>query len=132
NNNPGNLKYFGQSGSKPEHPWDGKGPRPFAVFDTMADGWAALFRQLQLYVSRHPDYTILNIMALYLGNKDPLHPEVTKEGDPFSYAKAVANAVGVSPNQGTLAQIFATNGACPMSDSSNATNRVGSASGSSK
>jgi hypothetical protein len=93
NNNPGNLKYFGQKYAQPEHSITPANPHPFAKFDSLTDGWIALYHQLRKYVHDHPNYTLLNWASLYLGNRDPLVPEVTPEGDPFKYADAVTAAV---------------------------------------
>lgn len=66
NNNPGNLNYAGQEGATLE---PGAGGR-FARFNTMAEGVAALGRQLQLYASRGND-TIAGIIAKYApGNEN--------------------------------------------------------------
>lgn len=48
NNNPGNLNFAGQAGATKE---GGEGGR-FAVFESMRDGIAALYKQIQLYFSR--------------------------------------------------------------------------------
>lgn len=48
NNNPGNLNYAGQSGATKEGGENGR----FAVFSSMRDGIAALYKQIQLYFSR--------------------------------------------------------------------------------
>lgn len=104
NNNPGNLQYAGQTGST------GKDEKGFAIFPTYDLGLAALKRQLRKYVADHPGYSILNIMALYLGNKDPLHPAVTDQGDPFAYAGVVAAMLEVPVNT-TLGNLEATQGA---------------------
>lgn len=48
NNNPGNLNYVGQSGATKESGENGR----FAVFESMRDGISALYKQIQLYLSR--------------------------------------------------------------------------------
>lgn len=48
NNNPGNLNFAGQAGASKEGGENGR----FAVFSSMRDGVAALYRQLQLYIKR--------------------------------------------------------------------------------
>lgn len=92
NNNPGNLKYFGQAGAQPEVPISERNPHPFAKFDNLSDGWVALYHQLRKYVHDHPRYTLLNWASLYLGG-DPFIPIVTKEGDPFRYADAMIDRI---------------------------------------
>lgn len=98
NNNPGNLRVNGASGEL------GVDSHGFAVFDSLANGWAALINDLTAKVSKYPDYTITQIMTRYLGG-DPSDPQVTNQGDPFKYADAVASAVGVTPDT-TLQQAF--------------------------
>lgn len=60
NNNPGNLNYAGQSGATKESGDSGR----FAVFSSMSDGVAALYRQLQLYMKRGVN-TIESIVNKY-------------------------------------------------------------------
>jgi hypothetical protein len=98
NNNPGNLKYAGQPGAV------GADPQGFAIFGSVEDGWNALYRQLTKFIHDFPGYSILQIMTHYLGG-NPLEPKVTKQGDPFAYASAVASAVGTSSNA-TLKNTF--------------------------
>lgn len=98
NNNPGNLKFAGQAGAT------GADAQGFAVFGSMEAGWAALYRQLAKFIHDFPGYSILQIMTHYLGG-NPLNPQKTGEGDPFSYASAVASAVGVSTDA-TLKNTF--------------------------
>lgn len=99
NNNPGNLKFAGQAGAT------GADAQGFAIFGSISDGWAALNRQLLKYVRDFPGYSILQIMAHYLGQTGAISPRVTSEGNPFTYAAAVASAVGVSPDA-TLKDTF--------------------------
>ncbi len=60
NNNPGNLNYAGQRGAEKEGGPNGR----FAVFPSMIDGIAALYRQLKLYAGRGID-TISEIVKKY-------------------------------------------------------------------
>ncbi|MDE9536107.1 lytic transglycosylase domain-containing protein [Xenorhabdus bovienii] len=68
NNNPGNLNFAGQRGAVKEGGENGR----FAVFSTMQEGIAALYRQLQLYFGRGIN-TISSIVKKYApvadGNK---------------------------------------------------------------
>lgn len=98
NNNPGNLKFENQPGAV-------KGPNDFAVFDSINDGWAALYRQLQKSLSEFPQLDFNQFFARWLGQRDYINPRVTNQGDPFKYAKFVAGKLGVSADQ-TLGQIF--------------------------
>jgi hypothetical protein len=98
NNNPGNLKYTGQSGAT------GQDSRGFAIFPSEQTGMAALVADLGAKVRKYPDYSILQIMTRYLGGNVNA-PAVTGEGDPFAYARAVANKLGTSVNS-TLKEIF--------------------------
>lgn len=98
NNNPGNLKFAGQPGAT-------LGDNGFAVFQSMDDGFAALNRQLQKYVSEFPNLTLTQLEAHYLGQSDYLNPRVTDQGNPFTYAGSIASKLGVSPND-TLQSIF--------------------------
>lgn len=101
--NPGDLKFAGQYGAT------GKDPQGFAVFPDDATGFQALYNQLGLYVSEFPNYSILQIMAHYLGQASP---EVDAQGNAFTYAAAVASAIGVSTDT-TLAQLAAGGSADP-------------------
>lgn len=95
NNNPGNLKFAGQSGAS------GKDSSGFAIFPDVGTGWQALYNQLASYVSQFPNYTILQIMARYLGQSVPT---VDTQGNAFTYASNVANALGVTTDT-TLATL---------------------------
>lgn len=99
NNNPGNLKFAGQPGAI------GQDAEGFAIFDTFANGWAALIRQLQKYVHDFPAYNLTQIMAHYLGQTDAMRPKVTSQGNPFTYSKTIASSLGVSVDS-TLSNIF--------------------------
>lgn len=88
-NNPGNLMYAGQPGATP-HPLtgsDGK-VRVFAEFDTLANGQAALDRQIALDASR--GLTIAQFTAKYAPAQD--------SNDPASYAAAIARDAHLSVN----------------------------------
>jgi hypothetical protein len=98
NNNPGNLKFAGQPNATP-------GANGFAVFPSIEDGFAALNRQLTKWLTESPSLTLEQFYAKYLGQADYLNPRVTKEGDPFAYAKNTADKLGVSPTQ-TIGSIF--------------------------
>lgn len=98
NNNPGNLKFAGQPGAV-------AGQNGFAVFQSIDDGFAALNRQLTKWLNEYPSLTLTQFYAKYLGQSDYLNPQVTKEGNPFTYASNVAGKLGVSPDQ-TIGQIF--------------------------
>ena len=63
-----------------------------------------LYRQLNKYVNDHPDFSLLQLTTLYLGG-NPYAPVTTGQGNPFTYAKSVADKLGVSVND-TLRQIF--------------------------
>lgn len=65
NNNPGNLNYAGQSGASKEGGDNGR----FAVFNSMGEGVAALYRQLQLYMKRGVN-TIESIVNKYAPASD--------------------------------------------------------------
>ena len=95
NNNPGDLKYLGQAGAV------GADSAGFAVFPDPITGFQALYRQLQKYVTDFPTFTILEIMAHYLGQ---VTPTVNAQGDAFTYAAAVASGLGVDIST-TLGQL---------------------------
>jgi len=95
NNNPGDLKYLGQAGAI------GADSGGFAVFPDPVTGFQALYRQLQKYVTDFPNFTILEIMAHYLGQ---VTPTVNAQGDAFTYAAAVASGLGVDIST-TLGQL---------------------------
>lgn len=98
NNNPGNLKFAGQPGAT-------LGSNGFAVFDSIDQGWTALYRQLQKYVQDFPGLTLTQLYAKYLGQADYMNPQVTLQGNPFTYAETTAKNLGVDPNA-TIGQIF--------------------------
>lgn len=80
NNNPGNLNYVGQAGATKEGGPNGR----FAVFETMQQGIAALYKQLQLYFSRGKD-TIREIINTYAPSS---------ENDTGAYISAIAKKLG--------------------------------------
>jgi hypothetical protein len=98
NNNPGNLKFAGQAGAV------GQDPDGFAIFDSFDSGWTALINQLQKYVNNFPNFSFTQITAHYLGI-DPNNPQVTSQGNPFTYAASVAAALGVTTSA-TLKNTF--------------------------
>lgn len=95
NNNPGNLRspngnssfWQGQTGV------DGQG---FAIFDSFANGMRALLMNLKIKATQHPNWNLQNLFANWLGNPDPTRPEITTEGNPFTYAADVAKQIGKS------------------------------------
>jgi hypothetical protein len=96
NNNPGDLKFAGQAGAI------GKDAAGFAIFPDAATGFQALYNQLNKYVRDFPGYSILEIMAHYLGQGST--PTSDSEGNAFQYADSVAGALGV-PADTTLAAL---------------------------
>jgi hypothetical protein len=90
NNNPGNLR----------DPLTGQ----FRVFASYEEGRAALIADLTAKVRKYPNFTVLQIMTRYLGG-DPQNPAITGEGDPFAYAQAIAEKLGVTTD--TLIGSFA-------------------------
>lgn len=98
NNNPGNLKGTGFAGQV------GTDSGGFAIFDSIDQGFQALYSDLQTKVQKYPDYSILQIMTRYLGG-NPLDPQVTDQGNPFAYADYVASQLGTT-SDATLRQTF--------------------------
>lgn len=86
NNNPGNLNFAGQSGARKE---GGAGGR-FAVFDSMAEGIAALVRQLGLYARRGIN-TIAAIVNKYAPAGD--------NNNVGAYISALVKATGKGANE---------------------------------
>lgn len=84
NNNPGNLEFRGQSGAAPE-----SGSGRFARFQTMAQGVAALGRQLQLYGARG-----VNTLRGVISKWAPGH-----ENDTGAYINRMAKMTGFRPDQ---------------------------------
>lgn len=78
NNNPGNLRAgIGQAGV------DGG----FAVFNAPADGWNALYHQINLDASR--GYTLTDFMSKYAPSS---------ENDTVAYTNFVSSVTGIDPN----------------------------------
>lgn len=89
-NNPGNLKNVGQSGAVGTDSRNG-----FAIFSSMADGFAALQKQITLDANR--GLTISQFFAKYLGSSGPDYAPVNNsQGNSESYAQYVASALGVT------------------------------------
>lgn len=90
NNNPGNLRWFGDLDSIP---WDGAmgvDSENHVVFDSYDNGWNALLHQLELAFSGRsqiysPDMNLYQFFAKYA------------ESGTENYARSVASALGVSP-----------------------------------
>jgi hypothetical protein len=101
NNNPGDLKFAGQSGAI------GKDTGNFAVFPDPGTGFQALYNQLARYVSQFPSDSILDIMAHYLGQASP---GADTQGNAYTYAAFVASQLGVDIST-TLSQLVAGAGA---------------------
>jgi hypothetical protein len=106
NNNPGNLKFAGQSGAV------GPDPNGFAIFPDPSTGWSALYNQLQKYVQDFPGYSILQMMGKYLGQPTPT---VDSQGNAYNYATFVSNQLGV--DSGTTLAELASNSALPADGS---------------
>jgi hypothetical protein len=100
NHNPGDLKFAGQPGAI------GQDSAGFAIFPDDATGFQALYNQLAKYVRDFPDYSLLQIMAHYLGQHDPTSDA---QGNAFTYAGSVAGALGVDVNV-TLADLSSSSG----------------------
>lgn len=100
NNNPGNLKAAPDS-----FPQLGKDSNGFVIFASMDDGFAALNHQLMKYLADFPSLTLTQFEAHYLGQQNYLSPQVTNQGNPFTYADNIAAKLGVSPGD-TLQSIF--------------------------
>ena len=99
NHNPGNLKYAGQPGAI------GQDAQGFAIFPDDATGFQALYNQLNRFVQEFPDFSILQMMAHYLGQPSPTSDS---QGDAYTYAASVAAYLGVDPST-TLSQLASGN-----------------------
>ncbi|EOV0647707.1 hypothetical protein ACOIOT_003413 [Cronobacter turicensis] len=95
NNNPGNLNYVGQSGATKE---TGDGGR-FAVFGSMQEGIAALYKQLQLYFKRGIN-TLSSIVKTYAPASDNNNVE--------AYIDALTKATGKGANDALSADDTST------------------------
>ncbi|CAI1223475.1 hypothetical protein [Serratia proteamaculans] len=86
NNNPGNLNYVGQSGASKEGGENGR----FAVFGSMTDGIAALYKQIQLYFKRGTD-TISEIVNKYAPASD--------NNNVMAYINSLVKSTGKGANE---------------------------------
>ncbi|MDC9591043.1 lytic transglycosylase domain-containing protein [Xenorhabdus sp. XENO-10] len=86
NNNPGNLNFAKQRGAVKEGGENGR----FAVFSTMQEGIAALYRQLQLYFGRGIN-TISSIVKKYAPAADGNKVD--------AYITALSRKLGIDANQ---------------------------------
>ncbi|MGJ0579077.1 lytic transglycosylase domain-containing protein [Xenorhabdus bovienii] len=86
NNNPGNLNFAKQRGAVKEGGENGR----FAVFSTMQEGIAALYRQLQLYFGRGIN-TISSIVKKYAPVADGNKVD--------AYITALSRKLGIDANQ---------------------------------
>lgn len=86
NNNPGNLNFAGQSGATKE---GGEGGR-FAVFESMEQGVAALYRQLQIYFKKGVN-TLSSIVKTYAPASDGNNVD--------AYISALSKATGKGANE---------------------------------
>jgi hypothetical protein len=109
-NNPGNLKYAGQAGAT------GQDSQGFAIFPDATTGWSALYNQLQVYVNNFPGYSLLQIMAHYLGQPTPTSDS---QGNAYNYADYVSSSLGV--DSGTTLAELASNSALPADGSGSST-----------
>jgi hypothetical protein len=111
NNNPGNLKPFSSKQLPPGA--TGTDKDGFLIFSSESAGMAALENDLAAKVRKYPGYSLLEILARYLGGDanhngviDPW--EIAPNGDVFvngklqgnvtSRANRTAAALGVTPN----------------------------------
>jgi hypothetical protein len=81
NNNPGNLKFANQAGAI------GQDANGFAIFDSLADGQAALLNQLNLYADR--GMTLSQAINTYAPSN---------ENDTNNYLNFVSQQTGIDPN----------------------------------
>jgi len=86
NKNPGNLNFNNQAGASKEQGENGR----FAVFGSMRDGIAALYKQLQLYIGRGVD-TIESIVNKYAPASD--------NNNVGSYVRQLVGATGKGANE---------------------------------
>lgn len=100
NNNPGNLNFANQAGATKEAGENGR----FAVFDSMQEGAAALYRQLQLYMKRGTN-TLSGIVNKYAPAGD--------NNNVGAYISALMKATGKGANEaidsgdtGTIARLM--------------------------
>ena len=100
NNNPGNLNFANQAGATKESGENGR----FAVFGSMQEGAAALYRQLQLYMKRGTN-TLSGIVNKYAPAGD--------NNNVGAYISALMKATGKGANEvidsgdtGTIARLM--------------------------
>jgi len=92
NNNPGNMKYFGDLDRMPWNGFMGIDQYNHAVFNTPQDGWNALIHQLNISFNGkshnfNPQMNLFDFFGKWA------------EDNSGSYAKSVASNLGVSPYQ---------------------------------
>lgn len=83
NNNPGNLKFIGQSEAT------GKDERGFAIFPNYSAGFRALQFDINAKIRRNPGWNFEDFFKVYAPSSD--------NNRPLEYAAAVAKRLGVSP-----------------------------------
>lgn len=84
NNNPGNLRYVGQVGSK------GQDSTGFAVFPDYQSGFTALLRDIDIKLKRSGDMTITQLLNVYAP---------PSENDTGAYIDAVAAELGIDKDK---------------------------------
>lgn len=82
-NNPGDLRYIGQTGGQAD-------PSGFASFPDPKTGFAALLNDVQSKINTHPDDTIADFANTYAPNSDG--------NNSAEYAANLSNKLGVSPD----------------------------------
>ncbi|MEB2478205.1 hypothetical protein QMM96_22505 [Citrobacter freundii] len=92
NNNPGNLRFAGQSGAVAEANWKAnyKGDTPMASFATPEEGVRAFGNQLMLYQSRDKINTISGIVSKYAPKGDHNNTD--------AYIRQVVAKTGIGAN----------------------------------
>lgn len=83
NNNPGDLRFIGQTGATP-------GQGGFASFQDPKQGFAALLNDVQTKINNHPNNTLVDFANQYAPSSDG--------NDSAGYAAKLANQLGVAPN----------------------------------
>lgn len=95
NNNPGNLRFIGQTGAS-------QGQGGFAAFNTPEEGYAALLNDLQAKLTGNsrsglkPESTLVDFTKVYAPASD--------NNAPGNYAAAIANKLGIRPDA-TLSEL---------------------------
>ena len=115
NHNPGDLKFAGQGGAV------GQDPQGFAIFPDDPTGFQALYNQLALYIKIFRATLCYKSRRITSGQPNPTSDA---QGNAYTYAGAVASALGVTVDT-TLAALAG------MVSSSNPTDPTDSASGAS-